>query len=142
MATEQTARFVYLSTPRTLQNGQDVRPSLDVHGNLVVSGTVAGGPIPVTPTVSTYAVGTPTTATATGTSGIVLIENSNRKVATIVNVGAASVFLAVGTAAIYGSGIALAAGAGYEWNSTNLTHEQIHAITAGTSVELSIMEGV
>lgn len=46
MATEQTARFVYLSTPRTLENGQDVRPSLDVNGNIIVSGASGGTPIP------------------------------------------------------------------------------------------------
>ncbi len=43
MANEPTARYVYLTTPRTLSNGQDVRPSLDSAGNQVVSIAPAGG---------------------------------------------------------------------------------------------------
>lgn len=34
---EPTSRFVYLYTPRTLLNGADVRPSLDVNGNIIVT---------------------------------------------------------------------------------------------------------
>lgn len=77
MANEPTARFVYHTTPRTLLDGQDVRPALDVNGNIIVTGSPAGGGIPVTPqtvTLHTALLGASATqAIPTGAKGYLVV---------------------------------------------------------------------
>lgn len=60
MPQEPSARFVYLSSPRTLASGQDARPSLDVNGNLqvnIVAGTLADITIGAVTQSGTWTVG-------------------------------------------------------------------------------------
>lgn len=65
MPTEPTARFVYWATPRTLNSGADVRPSLDSAGNICVTVVPAGGSAGGT-TAATFSQAVKTVA-ATGT---------------------------------------------------------------------------
>lgn len=110
---------------------------------LAGSTTSAGGAINVTSTATPYIVGAPTTASVSGTSGLALAANANRKTALIYNNGATDAFLAVGAAAVAGAGILVKATGGvYEINSTNLTLGAVNCITASSTTSLSVFEGV
>lgn len=98
---------------------------------------------PGAPSGGIYTTGTPSTATAGTSDGVMLTANPLRKYATITNPSAVDAFLAIGTPAIAGSGIYLKAGGGaYEIAGTGLTTGVVHGITASGSAALAIMEGV
>lgn len=88
-----------------------------------------------------------TGAVSPGTVGtstsVVLPGNPKRRYAALVNNHASQdVYLALGAAAVLGSGIFLKAGGGsYEINANNIFHGDISAIGSGAGT-LSIQEGI
>jgi hypothetical protein len=72
-----------------------------------------------------------------------LAADPQRRYAILCNTGTTDCFLAIGTAAIAGSGILLKANGGsYELLAQNLTHAAVSAITSAGSTTVSIQEGI
>jgi hypothetical protein len=85
---------------------------------------------------------TPSSYTATTTSGTVLAANANRSDTVITNYSATGCFLARGATAVAGQGIYLAPNGGaYNIDANNLYRGQITAITSSGSATLSVSEG-
>ncbi|NIO75602.1 MAG: hypothetical protein GTN69_06910 [Armatimonadetes bacterium] len=85
-------------------------------------------------------------ATATGTSSVVLAENMDRAGLTIDNYGSVPVWLNFGAAAVVGSGLMVKAGGSRSFASTFKDNQfaklDVYAITEGVSADLGILEVV
>lgn len=101
--------------------------------NLAANSRNAGVPL--------FGVGTPTTYTATTTSGTALAANTDRRYACITNLGTETVYLAIGATAEANKGIPIRQNERYEISSENLTKSAITAITGASTSALAILEG-
>jgi hypothetical protein len=79
--------------------------------------------------------------TVTGASQVCLAANPNRQWAVLTNSSSAdTIYLALGKAAVVGSGIVLPPGVGYTFDHTNPWTSSIYAISSGSSTNLAIVE--
>lgn len=133
MPTVNVGNNVNLGTVPTINVGP-------VSGN--VTATVNFGGVPTVSVIRTALADLGPTFAAVGTTSVQAIAaNSSRRGMVAVNTHASSnISMAVGTTAVYGSGITLAPNGAWTMDEFTLTRSAINAVSAVASANLSIQE--